>query len=542
MIARRGSSEDLSYDAVIVGAGHNGLVCGSYLARAGLKVCVLERRDILGGASVSEELWPGYLVNTAAHMLGLLQPRIILDLELQKFGYEVIAPPPTVHLIEDAGPVVLWKETEKLCAEIARFSPKDAEAYPRFSAHLARLGPIFRQLLWEIPFDPSSLRPGNLRDMLGFAWRNRGMVGPFHEVVDLLTMSAGDYLDRWFESDAMKVILGYYPAAGSGLSVDLNTPGTAYFLLRANLRDNSTAAGGTGLVRGGMGAVTQAIARSGARFGMETRTGAEVAKILIRDGRARGVVLKDGTEISARAVIANASAQHTFLDLVEPDEVPGTFLSDIRGLKSQSTSFKVHVALEDLPCYPGLQGTGSPVQIVVAPSLSYLADAYRDMRNGMVARRPFLTVQTPTLVDPSLAPPGHHLLSIYGGHVPPPEAAAPDAALRELVYQNTIASIRAFAPDFKAEALHREVMLPVDFERIFGLPGGNPHHSDLSLSQIFFRRPARHYAGYRAPVDALFLCGASTHPGGAVTGVPGFNAARVVLREFGKRNALSAGR
>jgi len=532
----------MSYDAIIIGAGHNGLVCGSYLARAGLKVCVLERRDIVGGASVSEGLWPGYLVNTAAHMLGLLQPRIILDLELQKFGYEVITPPPTVHLIEDAGPIVLWTETERLCAEIARFSPKDAEAYPRFCAHLAKLGPVFRKLLWEIPFDPSSLRLGNIRDMLGFAWRNRGMVGPFHEVVDLLTMSAGDYLDRWFESDAMKVILGYYPAAGSGLSVDLNTPGTAYFLLRGNLRDNSTAAGGTGLARGGMGAVTQAISRSGARFGMETRTGAEVVKVLVERGKACGVVLKDGTEIRARTVIANASVQHTFLELVEPGEVPDTFLSEIRGLKSQSTSFKVHVALKELPHYPGLEaaggGTGAPVQIVVAPSLNYLADAYRDMRNGTVARRPFLTVQTPTLVDPSLAPEGCHLLSIYGGHVPGPNVLAHNAALKDVVYDNTMASIRDFAPAFKAEVLHREVMLATDFERIFGLPGGNPHHSDLSLSQVFFRRPAKHYAGYRAPVDGLFLCGASAHPGGAVTGVPGFNAARVVLREFGRRNRL----
>lgn len=527
------------YDAVIIGAGHNGLVCGTYLARAGLKVCALERRDILGGASVSEELWPGYKVNTAAHMLGLLQPKIILDLELQKFGYEVITPPPTVHLIGDAGPVVLWKDTDRLCAEIARFSRKDAEAYPRFNAHLAALGPVFRQLLWEIPFDPSSVRPRNLRDMAGFAWRNRGLVGPFHEVVDLLTMSAGDYLDRWFESDAMKVILGYYPAAGSGLSVHLYSPGTAYFLLRGVLRDNGTPAGGTGLVRGGMGTVTQAIARSGERFGLTVRTGAEVAKVLVENGRARGVVLRDGTEIRARAVIANASAQHTFLDLVDRRDLPDEFVRDIGGLKSQSTSFKVHAALHDLPRYPGLREAGgdtdTPVQIVVAPGLDYLAKAFDDMRNGQVARRPFLTVQTPTLLDPGLAPDGCHLLSIYGGHVPAPDIVPHDDEAKALVFDNTMAAIRDFAPGFTAETLHREVMLATDFERIFGLPGGNPHHSDLSLSQVFFRRPARHYADYRSPVEALFLCGASAHPGGAVTGVPGFNAARVVLRDLKRR-------
>ncbi|WP_233092671.1 NAD(P)/FAD-dependent oxidoreductase [Paracoccus sp. IB05] len=531
-----------NYDALIIGAGHNGLVCGAYLAKAGLKVCALERRNIIGGACVTEELWPGYGVNTAAHMLGLLQPKIILDLELQKYGYEVLTPPPTVQIFGDGDPVVLWKDPAKLCAEIARFSAKDAAAYPRFNAHLARLGPVFRQLLWEIPFDPSSLKPRNLRDIAGFAWRNRGMVGPFHEVVDLLTMSAGDYLDRWFESDAVKVMLGYYPAAGSGLSVELYSPGTAYFLLRGVLRDNGTAAGGTGLVKGGMGAVTRALAASGARHGLETRTGAGVARVLTRGGRACGVVLTDGTEIRADTVIANASAQHTFLDLVPAQDLPPEFLADIRGLRSQSTSFKVHLALNDLPRFPGLQAAGadsdSPLQITIAPSLGYLAKAWSDMRAGRVAERPFLTVQTPTLLDPSLAPAGMHLLSIYGGHVPAPDVMPHDAQTKELVRRNTIAAIRDFAPDFTGEAAHCEVTLAADFERIFGLPGGNPHHSDLSLSQIFFRRPARHFADYRSPVRGLFLCGASAHPGGAVTGVPGFNAACVVLKSLGKRTLL----
>ncbi len=220
------------YDVIIVGAGHNGLVCGSYLAKAGLKICALESRPLIGGAAVTEEIWPGYQVSTAAHFMGLLQPKVILDLELQKFGYEIISTPPIVHQIENAGPVVLWKEPERLCAEFARFSVKDAAVYPQYNAHLARLGPMFRQLMWEIPFDPSSLRPRNLKDMALFAWRNRAMVGAFHEIADLLTMSAFDYLSRWFESDAVKVILGYYPAAGAGQSVSLYTPGTAYFLLR----------------------------------------------------------------------------------------------------------------------------------------------------------------------------------------------------------------------------------------------------------------------------------------------------------------------
>ena len=330
-----------NYDVIIVGAGHNGLVCGAYLAKAGLKVCVLERRSIIGGASVTEEIWPGYRVSTAAHMMGLLQPKVILDLELQKFGYEIIPTPPIVHHIENAGPIAVWKEPDKLAAEFARFSKKDAAAYPAFAAHLAKLGPVFQQLLWEIPFDPSSLSPGNLKDMALFAWRNRGMVGSFYDVADLMTMSAYDYLSRWFESDAVKMILGYYPVGGAGQSVSFHTPGTAYFLLRNHLRDNKTAAGGTGLVRGGMGNICDAIAQSGARFGMEVRVDAEVSRILVKDGRAQGVVLANGDEIRAKTVVTNASARHTFLNLVEESALPDEFLRDIRAFKGQSTAFKI---------------------------------------------------------------------------------------------------------------------------------------------------------------------------------------------------------
>lgn len=527
-----------SYDVVIVGAGHNGLVCGSYLAKAGLKVCVLERRSVIGGAATTEEVWPGFRVNTAAHMLGLLQPKVILDLELHKFGYDVIATPPLVHLIEDIGPVVIWKETDRLCAEIAKFSRADAQAYPRFNDHLRQLGPLFRQLLWEIPFDPSSFSPRNLKDMVLFGWRNQGMVSRFHDVADLMTMSAFDYLDRWFTSDAMKVILGYYPAAGSGLSVSMHTPGTAYFLLRGHLRDNMTAAGGTGLVRGGMGALSQAIAASGARFGLETRVDAEVARIVVRDGRAVGVVLKNGDEIRARTVIANASARHAFLDLIEPSALPDEFLRDIRQFKGQSTSFKVHLAVDDLPRYPGLDRAGAngyPVQVCVAPSVRYMDEAYGDLQQGRLSRRPFLTVQAPTIADPGLAPEGSHILSIYGGHVPSGPGADHGEATKDAVFHAAMDAIADFAPALSRSVLHKQVMLPSDYEQVFGLPGGNPHHADLNLHQLFFRRPARHFADYTSPVDGVFLCGASSHPGGGVTGVPGHNAARVVLKSLGRR-------
>jgi len=527
-----------SYDAIIIGAGHNGLVCGAYLAKAGLKVCVLERRHLIGGAAVTEEIWPGYRVSTAAHMMGLLQPKVILDLELQKFGYEIIPTPPIVHQIENAGPIVVWREPEKLSAEFARFSRKDAAAYPAFAAHLAKLGPVFRQLIWEIPFDPSSLSPRNLKDMASFAWRNRGMAGAFYDVADIMTMSAYDYLSRWFESDAVKMILGYYPVGGAGQSVSFHTPGTAYFLMRNHMRDNRTAAGGTGLVRGGMGNISEAIAKSGARFGMETRVNAEVAHIVVRDGRAQGVVLANGDEIRAKTVISNASARHTFLHLVEQSQLPDEFLRDIRTFKGQSTAFKIHLAVDELPYYPGLGQTGLgntyPVQVCIAPSIDYVEKAYLDMREGRVSRRPYLTIQAPTVVDPSLSPEGRHLLIIYGGHVPSGPGADHGEATRETVFNAMVEAIAQFAPNVSRQALHRQILLASDYEEIFGLPGGNPHHADLTLNQLFFRRPARKYANYTSPVRGLFLSSASTHPGGAVTGIPGHNAAKMVLKSAGR--------
>lgn len=531
----------MKYDVVIVGAGHNGLVCGTYLAKAGLKVCVLERRALVGGACATEEVWPGYRVSTAAHMLGLFQPRVILDLELQRFGYEVLATPPVVQPIEGAGPVVLWRETERLAGELARFSRKDAAAYPRYLEHLARVGPFFRQMMWEIAFDPAAIRPRHLRDLALFAWRSRGAVGRFHDIADLLTLSAYDYLGRWFESDAAKAILGYYPAGGSGQSVGIRTDGTAYFLLRGQLRQNDTPAGGTGLVRGGMGTVAEALRRSGARFGMETRVDAEVARILVENGRAAGVVLANGDEVRADRVVSNASARHTFLNLVEEAAVPPGFLTRLRGFGGQATAFKLHLAVAELPRLRGIEasgfGTGQPSQVTIAPSLAYLEQAYADLQAGVASRRPYLTVQMPSVVDATLAPAGHHLMSIYGGHVPSGPGDDQGEAVKEAVTARAIETIRAFAPGWSGTYLHRHVMLAADYEAQFGLPGGNPHHGDLKLGQLFFRRPVPGFADHTTPVRDLFLCSASNHPGGGVTGVPGHNAARMVLRSLsrGKR-------
>lgn len=525
-----------SYDAVIVGAGHNGLVCGAYLAKAGLDVCVVERRPMIGGASVTEDLWGGFKVSTASHMMGLMQPKVILDLELQKFGFEILKPPPLVHQLAEGRHLVGWSEMDKLRAEFAKFSRKDAEAYPRYCEHLKRLGPIMRRLMWEIPPDPGSRRLSDLKDLLFFAWRFRDIGGKFHDLHELMTMSAHDYLSRWFESDAVKVVLGYYPAGAAGQSVSMRTPGTAYFLMRAYLRDNDTPAGGTGLVRGGMGSISQAIAQSGQRFGLKVRTDAEVSSIIVRDGGAEGVALKSGEEIRAKVVISNADAKTTMLRLVEPSLLPKDFAEHIRKFRATSTSFKIHLAVDQLPTYRNVDtsalGFDYPGQVRIAPSVDYMERAYDEMRQGHISRRPYLTVLSPTVVDPDLAPDGKHILSVYGGHVPPEGGPEPEEQAKDSVFEIVKETLSEYAPGFSNAILHKQVLLPADFERIFGLPGGHPHHGDISLDQLFFRRPAPHFANYNTPIADLYLCGASTHPGGGVTGVPGHNAARVVLRRF----------
>ncbi|HMN86406.1 MAG TPA: NAD(P)/FAD-dependent oxidoreductase, partial [Bauldia sp.] len=362
--------------------------------------------------------------------------------------------------------------------------------------------------------------------------------GRFNDVYDMLTMSAHDYLRRWFESDAAMVALGYYPAGAAGQSVSIHTPGTAYLLLRSELRDSTTPAGGTGLVRGGMGTVTGAIAQSGRRFGLETRTDAKVAAITVRDGRATAVVLESGEEIAAKAVIANADARSVFLKLLDPKVLPDDLMTRIRGYRSRFTSFKIHLALAELPRYRGFDAAAAgfpyPAQMRIAPSLDYMEAAYTDMLRGKVSERPFLTVMAPTVVDPGLAPAGHHILSVYGGHVPVADPLVDDID-REALYATACRVISEFAPGFEASVLHRQILTPWDYQEIFALPGGHPHQGDIGLDQLFFRRPVPHSADYRTPVRGLYLCGSSSHPGGGVTGVPGHNAARVVLRDWKRK-------
>ena len=519
------------YDAVIIGAGHNGLVCGAYLAKAGLKVCMLERRSVLGGAAVTEELWPGFKISSAAFVMSLMQPKILDDLELKKFGLAIIRPAPLYQPLPDGSHIAFFDDLQRTCAEIARFSKKDAAAYPTYRTHMQGLAPILRRLLWEIPFDIGSRNFGDIRKTLGFFWRFRQIGASFYDVYDLLTLSAHDFLRRWFESDVVLAALGSY-ASGSGGNISLRSPGSAYVLIRGYLRGSDE----WGFVRGGMGGISQAIALSGRRYGLEVRTDAEVARIRVRDGRAAGVVLKGGEEIGARRVIANASAKTTFLRLVEKKELPADFLASIRGIRDASSCFKINLAVEAPPHYPAFDpamiDAAYPTTVRIAPSVDYLEKAYDAAKYGGFARRPYLAIMVPSLADPTIAPPGKHVVSIFGGH------AAYELKdrewtdeVREELYKTVMDTISEYAPGFGNSVIAKQILTPPDLERIFDLPGGHVHHGELSADQIFFRRPAPHYADYRTPIAGLYLCGASAHPGGGVTGVPGHNAARVILAE-----------
>ncbi|MDE1569118.1 phytoene desaturase family protein [Aquabacter sp. P-9] len=528
---------DARYDVIIIGAGHNGLVCGAYLARAGQKVLVLERRPLIGGACVTEEVWPGYKVSTASYVMALLQPKVILDLELARYGYEILKPPPMFQPFPDGRSLTFFDEEDRTCAEIAKFSKKDAAAYPEYRRYMRRLAPIMREIIWDTPFNVSS-NPRDLLSAARFLWGKRGYVGDFYQLYDLLTLSAHDVLSHWFESDEIRAALGFY-ATGGGGSASLRSPGTGYVLLRPLVRDHETAAGGWGFVRGGMGAISGAIAASGKAHGMEVRTDAEVASILVENGRAAGVVLASGETLRAGRVAANASARTTFTRLLDARHVPAEVTASAQNLRARGSVYKVHLALDALPRFsafdPAAAGFPYPAQVRIGPSVDYLEQSFDPAKYGDYARHPFMVAMTPTVLDETLAPPGRHFMSIMAGHAPYDLKGGWTDAAREAIGDAVVDTLETYAPGFKALVRERHIYSPADLERVFDLPGGHVHHAEISADQMFMRRPAPGYADYRTPVPGLYLCGASVHPGGGVTGVPGHNAAREILRDAKRR-------
>jgi phytoene dehydrogenase-like protein len=528
-------------DVLLIGGGHNGLVCAFYLARAGLKVTVLEQRAVVGGAAVTEEFHPGFRNSVASYTVSLLNPKVIRDLDLAAHGLRVVERPLSNFLpLADGG--YLKVGAGRTASEVARFSARDAGRLDAYAQHLDAAADVLRELVLQTPPNrvqgswigalPELIKVGKLGNQV-----RKLSLSTQRELLDFFTKSAGDYLDGWFESAPIKAAYGFDSIVGNYASP--YTPGSAYVLLHHVFGEVNGKKGAWGHAIGGMGAITQAMASAARAQGVEIRTGCAVREVLVEKGRATGVVTARGERIDARVTVSNLNPRLLYTRLIDPAALPADFLRRMEGWRCGSGTFRMNVALSELPdfsCLPGKEaaehhGSG----IIIAPSLQYMERAYHDARAHGWSREPIVEVVIPSTLDPTLAPPGQHVASLFCQHVAPqlPDGSSWDQH-REQVADLMIDTVNRHAPNFKASVLGRQIMSPLDLERTFGLVGGDIFHGALGLDQLFAARPMLGHADYRGPLAGLYMCGAGTHPGGGVTGAPGHNAAREVLRDLGR--------
>ena len=522
------------FDAIIVGGGHNGLVTAAYLGRAGRKTIVLERRELVGGCAVTEEIWPGFHVSTASYLTSLLQERIIRDLDLPRFGYQVDAKDPAFFSpFPDGRCFFMWQDGRRTLEEIAKFSRRDAEAYPAFEAQLERLAQVVESLLLATPpqFPPRGV--GDLIENLKLAARFRKLApADIVALIKIFTQSAAELLDEWFESPELKVTLATDGVIGANGGP--RSPGTAYILMHHVMGSVAGHRGLWGFVRGGMGAVSEAIAASARSRGAVIRTNAAVEKILVRDGRACGVVLQGGEEIEGAMVASNLDPRVTFLRLVAERDLPPDFVAAIRRFRSEGTSCKINFALSGLPEFSALPGAPGPqhrATMHICPSIDYIERAWDDAKYGRPSDRPMLEMTIPTMYDPSLAPPGKHIMGVFLQYAPYTLREGTWDERREPFYNRVVELVEEYCPNIRSIIVDRQVLTPLDLERLYGITGGNIFHGEMALDQMFVMRPVAGHARYRTPVRGLYLCGSGAHPGGGVMGAPGYNAAREMLRD-----------
>jgi phytoene dehydrogenase-like protein len=518
------------YDAIVIGGGHNGLVHAAYLARAGRKVLVLERRPRVGGAAVTEEVFPGFKFSMFSYVVSLLRPEIIRDLDLPRHGLHILPLESTLTPMENGDYLAAWADHDETRRELCRHSPRDAEAYDLYGRLMHHMAHAVKPILGMIPPDPTSLSPRDLLGLLRLGRHFRGLGGErFHALVKLMTMSSADYLDEWFETDVLKATKAASGIIGTFLGP--RSPGTAYVLLHHYMGELDGVFRAWGFAKGGTGAVSEAIAAAARGFGAEIRCDAAVARVLAKGGRATGVALENGDELSARVVVSSLDPRRTFLQLLDGNALPDDFVADIRRFKFRGSSGKVNLALAGLPSFSCLPGVGRHHRgaISISPSLAYVERAYDDAKYGAFSRRPYMDIVFPSVIDPGMAPPGKHVMSIFVQYAPYQLNGGWSDAKREAFGDAVVNTVEEFAPGFKSLILHRQTLTPADIERITGLSEGNIFAGELALHQLFFLRPAPGWAKFRTPVRGYYQCGSGTHPGGGIMGASGRLAALAVL-------------
>ena len=523
------------YDAIVIGGGHNGLVTAAYLARAGKKVVVLERRHVLGGAAVTEEIIPGFKFSVFSYVVSLLRPEIIRDLDLPRHGLEILPLDGTFTPMPNGD--FLWRVNDhgKTRRELERHSKLDAEAYEEFGKAMVQMCRFVKPILGMIPPDPSSLDPRDLKKLAFLGKRFQSLPAEDkYNLVQLMTMSAADFLDQWFETDVLKATMSASGIIGTFLGI--RSPGTAYVLLHHYMGEIDGAFRSWGFSRGGTGAISNAIGSAAREAGAEIRTEAPVARIIIKNGVAQGVALESGEEIHAEIVSSSVDPRLTFLKFIESRELPDDFIEEVQRYKYRGSSGKVNLALDALPEFTSLPGAGRHLRgaMSISPSTEYMERAYDQAKYGEFSRRPYIDIVIPTLTDPSVAPPGKHIMSCFVQYAPYKLSKGNWDEQREAFGDTVIDTISEHAPNLKKIIIGRQVITPLDIERITGLSEGNIFQGELSLEQLFFLRPVAGWARYRTPIRRLYMCGSATHPGGGIMGAPGRLAALEILKDKGK--------
>ncbi|MFK0276447.1 phytoene desaturase family protein [Ensifer sp. NPDC090286] len=522
------------YDVVMIGGGHNGLVAACYLQRAGLNVVVLEKNDWVGGAATSRELTPGFLYSNCSYVCSLFRPEIMRDLELPKHGLQVISYEGGAVLTRDGDYLASYRDHDSHRREFARYSKRDAEAYERYARDVTRQCRFIQPLLMRTAPDPFSFKPRDISELL-YLGKKFGEFLPAEMAATLRfwTMSIADFLDEYFETDVIKAYLALSGIIGTALGP--MSPGTAYVLLHHYMGEVDGSVGAWGYARGGMGAVTKALASSFKAAGGTIRTGADVAKVLTRGGRAQGAVLADGEEVHGRLVVSNADVKRTFLKLVDEDALPERFVHRVKHFKMRGSSGKLNIALDSLPEFPALPAGSSCIRgdLHFTDSVERMERAYDDWKAGRWSADPFVDMMIPTTLDPTMAPPGKHFVSCFVQYCPPKvEGRDWTDADRDAFAETVVKQISDYSPGFRDRILHMEVRTPREIEQEVGLTEGNIFQGELTFDQLLFNRPVPGYAQYRSPVRGLYICGSSTHPGGGVMGAPGRNAAAEILRDL----------